>query len=179
MILLGIVGKKGAGKDTVADHLVTRHGYEKRAFAAPIKEVCAILFQIPPGSFEDFYEKERVVPRHGLSPRQMMQKLGTMFREHAPDFWLRHFLTWYDSVSSRRQSRVVVTDIRYQNELDLIKDLGGTILRVVRPEMICVDTHITEQGVDSLTGVDMVIENRGRKEDLWAKVDEALHYTIC
>lgn len=173
MVLLGLVGKKRVGKDTLADYLVSHHHYTKRAFAAPIKEACALLFQVPTSSFEDVCEKERVVARHGMSPRTMMQMVGTdMFRKQVhQDFWLRHFVEWYHHSAKHQTQNVVVTDIRFQNELDLIKELGGTVVRVVRPgQLEDEDTHVSEQGVDSLVGVDMTIENSGTKEDLWANV---------
>lgn len=173
MTLLGIVGTKGVGKDTLGDFLVRHHDFQKRAFAAPIKNACALLFQLPPETFEDPVEKERVVPRHGMSPRQMMQLVGTdMFRQQVhPDFWVRHFVAWYESLS--RSDNIVVTDIRFQNEVDLLKDLGATIIRVTRPGAETLDLHVSEQGVQTLTGVDVTLDNAGSKEDLWRQVDMA------
>jgi len=51
--LIGLVGTKGVGKDTVGDYLVSSSNYIKRSFATPIKEACAILFHLPLEIFED------------------------------------------------------------------------------------------------------------------------------
>ena len=44
MVLIGIIGKKGSGKDTVSDYLVENHLFHKLAFADPIKQVASIMF---------------------------------------------------------------------------------------------------------------------------------------
>ena len=81
-MLIGLVGKKGAGKDSVADYLVTHHGYQKHAFALPIKQACSLMFQVDMAAF-DGENKEVVDPQHGMTPRQMLQKVRTdFFRNH-------------------------------------------------------------------------------------------------
>ena len=81
---MGLLGTKGVGKDTVADYMISHYNFDKRAFASPIKEACAILFQLPIARFES-EGKELCDEKHGLSPRQMMQLVGTdFFRDNAP-----------------------------------------------------------------------------------------------
>ncbi len=178
--LVGLLGTKGVGKDTVGDYLVSRYGYEKRAFATPIKEACAVLFQLPSARFEGD-EKEVCDPEHGLSPREMMQLVGTdFFRDLVRhDFWIRHFQRWY----ANRQTpphRVVVTDLRFQNEVDIIKALGGVVWRVTREDdgqpgrHTLTDHHITERGVAELQGVDDVLANNGSLDELGDKVARLL-----
>ena len=175
MKLVGLLGTKGVGKDTVADYMVSHYNFDKRAFASPIKEACAILFQLPLARFEG-EDKELCDEKHGLSPRQMMQLVGTdFFRDKVrQDFWIDHFKRWY---AARDPSRpVVVTDVRFQNEVDVIKALGGVVVRVTRPHdeqdgrHTMLDTHITEQGVAEVQGVDFTIVNGGSLEELQGKV---------
>lgn len=173
MIIVGFVGTKGVGKDTAADVLVSDHGFVRRKFAQPIKEACAMLFQVPEHHFEG-PEKEVVVEKHGLSPRQMMQMLGTdMFRNMVnPDFWIRHFEQWCFEQSLN--TRVVVTDLRFQNEVDAVKRLGGFIVKIARSagegRHRSTDAHVTETGVAHLDGIDAEIENDGSIEELWKKI---------
>lgn len=179
MKLVGLLGTKGVGKDTVADYMVSRYNVEKRAFASPIKEACAILFQLPIGRFEG--EDKEVCDAHQcLSPRQMMQLVGTdFFRDQVrQDFWIDHFKKWY---AARDPSRpVVVTDVRFQNEVDVIKALGGMVVRITRPHegsgrhTMSDDAHITERGVAELQGVHATIENVGSLEELHGKVNELM-----
>lgn len=174
MLLIGFVGTKGVGKDTAADVLVAKHGFVRRKFAQPIKDVCVTLFQIPECDFEG-PQKETVVDRHGLSPRQMMQMVGTdMFRRmvHA-DFWVRHFEDW--CAAQPPTSRVVVTDLRFQNEIDAVQRLGGRVVSITRSagegRHRTTDTHVTEAGIATLRGIDAELENDGTVYELWHKVE--------
>jgi hypothetical protein len=165
--LIGLVGRRGVGKDTAGDYLVARHGFRKRAFARPIKEACALLFQIDPLAFEDRVLKETPM-KYGLSPRQMAQVVGTdLFRNHvSPTFWLDYFEDWY---KAHRDEAVVVTDVRFQNEVDLIKALGGEVWHIKRQSSLprdAADSHASEAGVDSLVHVSHTIHNDGTPEEL-------------
>lgn len=177
-MLIGLVGTKGVGKDTVGDYLVTKN-YTKRSFATPIKEACAILFLLSPEVFEGD-AKEVCDARHGMSPRQILQLVGTDFFRDKVDanFWVHHFEHWYSVHSS---SHVVVTDLRFQNEVDAIQALGGVVVRITRPQVVgmhgrhtMVDTHITEQGVASLQGVDHEIVNDSTIDHLYRQMDNLL-----
>lgn len=177
MFVIGFDGTKGVGKDTAADILVTKHGFVRRKFAQPIKDVCSILFQVPENHFEG-PEKETVVEKHGMSPRQMMQLVGTdMFRHmvHA-DFWLDHFQNW--CAHQPDNTRVVVTDLRFQNEVDAVKRLGGMVVRIVRSNgtgtgrHLAQDSHVTETGIAHLKGVDAQLNNDEDVSSLWRKVQD-------
>lgn len=183
MIVIGFVGTKGVGKDTAADILVTKLGFVRRKFAQPIKDACSILFQIPESHFEG-PEKEIVVEKHGMSPRQMMQLVGTdMFRHMVnADFWLHHFHDW--CTHQPVNTRVVVTDLRFQNEVDAVKRLGGLVVRIVRSSgtgrHLAKDSHVTETGIAHLTGVDAQLDNDGDIPALWHKVQGlATHYVAA
>lgn len=58
-MILGISGKAGSGKDTVADILCKYYGYKKRSFADPIKEIASLGLSLPLEDFYDHEEKER------------------------------------------------------------------------------------------------------------------------
>lgn len=169
-MLIGLVGKKGVGKDTVADYIVQQHGFVKRAFADPIKEACTIIFQLAPEQLSDRLLKEKVDERFGMSPRKMMQWLGTdvVRQQIRDDFWVQHFMAWYTPGSN-----VVVPDIRFQDELDAVKRLGGIVIRITRPGA-AEDKHISETGVDSLTGVHEVVCNDSSITELWLRCEVAL-----
>lgn len=176
-MLIGIVGRKGVGKDMCADFLCKHMSYVKRAFADPVKEGCLTLFQLDPLQLVGD-NKEVVDERWGMSPRQMMQLLGTdMFRKMvSEDFWIQRFLVWYNESGNEN---VVVPDVRFQNEVDIIKSLGGRIIRLTRPaaenpkacgRFLLQDSHVSETGVDHLEGVDEGIVNDSSESALFMRV---------
>ena len=75
-MIIGLSGKKRVGKDTIADHLVKRHGFIKYSFADPIKDIAKVLFSF---SDEQLYgnDKEKLDERWNIIPRDFYQKFGT------------------------------------------------------------------------------------------------------
>lgn len=176
-MIVGFVGRKGVGKDTAADVLVQNKGYVRRKFAQPIKDICAIAFQVP-SALLDGPEKEILIGKHQLSPRQMMQIVGTdFFRAHIHEnFWIHHFQDWV--ADQPPSTNVVVTDIRFQNELDAVQRLGGIVIKIERSSgegrHQDTDAHVTESGIDNLKNVDVVLQNDGSVQDLWDHVEDAV-----
>jgi len=171
MILIGIAGKKGSGKDTIADYLCEHYHFQKRAFADPLKQICQILFQLSAQQLSDPLLKETVDDRWQLTPRQMFQKIGTdLFRNHYDiSIWLDHFKYWYLEHAS--QSPVVCNDVRFQNECDLIHELGGIVIRVTRNRQEeNQDSHISES-VETLHHIDLEWNNEGSISDLYRTIE--------
>jgi hypothetical protein len=155
--LIGIVGKKGAGKDTTADYIVRRHGFVKRAYASPLKQACKALFSLTDSQLEDPVEKERVDDRWGKTPREVMQWLGTDVVRHSLgcDFWIRH-MGFYRK--DNPDERLVIPDVRFLNEAWWIRENGGILIRVVRPSACSTDTHASEVEQDEIEA-DYTIRN--------------------
>lgn len=127
MVLIGLIGRKQSGKDTFADYLVRTRGFKKHSFAEPVKQICQIMFHLETEQMHDPRLKEKVDERWGLSPRQMMQKVGTdMVRDMlGNDFWVRH-------MDMRAPAgNVIISDVRFRNEAQWVKDRGGVLIRIV------------------------------------------------
>ena len=75
-MIIGIIGKKRVGKDTVADYLVTEYGFEKMALADPMKKAVKEIFLM---TDEQLWgsKKDEVDERYGVSPRRILQVFGT------------------------------------------------------------------------------------------------------
>lgn len=149
MILIGVIGRKNAGKDTLADLLVARRGFKKHALASPLKEACRVLFLLDELQLNDPGQKEMVDDRWGLSPRVMFQKIGTDFARETfgHDFWVRHLEYW---VERETPLRLVVPDVRFPNEAAWIRAHGGLLVRVHSTDPISDDAHISETGIDDI-----------------------------
>jgi len=176
-MLIGLVGKKTCGKDTFANFLVKDYFFHKYAFANPLKDVCKSLFLLSDDQMSNQDEKEKQDTRWKLSPRQMFQLIGTDIVRNQIDqeFWIKHFKLWYES-NSKSYEHIIVTDCRFQNEIDAVKEFGGIIIKIVRDDTF-VDSHISEAGIDNLTNIDKVIFNNNTKQDFYQRICEYLYET--
>lgn len=146
-MIIGITGKKGAGKDTVAD-ILTEYGFVKKSFAQPLKESLRIMFNF---SDEQLYgeKKEEIDSRWNISPRNAMQFFGTdILRKMDEDFWIKHM------EQRLTEKLIVIPDVRFSNEIEVIKKRGGYILGI-RGRGID-DTHESE---NQKLKVDFMIDN--------------------
>ena len=164
-MIVGITGLKRSGKDTLAGCFVER-GWKRYALADPIKEACKVLFDWNSARIEEM--KEVTDERWGISPRRAMQVIGTeVFRRALPDmipgfidgFWIERMRAEY-----LLDCRMVVPDVRFPDEAQAIRDLGGKIIRVYRPGSKR-DPHPSEAMVDSIE-YDHAIANAGDLREL-------------
>lgn len=176
-MIIGLTGKKRSGKDTAASVFVD-NGFIKYRFADPLKDACRSIFLW----YDEHIEgdlKEVIDSRWGISPRQAMQYLGTeVGREalpnHFPTFksvigsgiWIRRFKYWYEKDPTRK---VIIPDVRFLNEAKTIKDLGGKIIKIVRPSETKKDNHISEKEIDLIVS-DYLVFNDGSIENFLSKI---------
>ena len=173
MQVIGIAGLSRSGKDTVAEILEQHYGYKKIAFADPLKEASAVLLGRP---LYQMYEgdREAIMPEWGFSIRHFLQMLGTegmrnLFRD---DFWIHRMGITLDegTMWQRPPSRVVISDVRFENEADFIRGRGGLVVHVTRPEAEKNRmAHASEAGIVK-DAKDYTIANDGSLADLEAAV---------
>lgn len=169
-MLIGFAGARRAGKDLAASHLVNNHGFVQYAFATPLKELCKDLFGL---THDQIHEKEKdlLAPKYGITPRRIMQMMGTdCVRTISPTFWVDAL---EKKLSETAAEKVVVSDVRFQNEVDLIHRRGGHVILISRECCEVCDRHISEQA-QTLHGIDGVIRNEGSVADMCRAVDRAV-----
>jgi hypothetical protein len=162
--LIGLTGKARSGKDTVAGFLPG----QKLAFAAPLKRGLQIMLQLNDEHVNGDL-KEVTLDWLGKSPRQLLQTLGTDWGRNLvhPDLWLLVAKQKIEKYLSMGLD-VVITDVRFDNEADLIRSLGGQVWHIVRPDAQAVNAHASEAGVWFHPGKDYLIYNNGTLEELQA-----------
>lgn len=171
--LIGLTGYAGTGKDTVRAMLEEDHEFVGLAFADPIRQMLTALLAENGISTEWMHEralKEQPIEGLDVSYRHMAQTLGTEWgRNLHPDFWLR--IAGQFIVDQRRQGerQFVISDVRFLNEAQWIKDAGGEVWRIDRPSAEAVRDHESERQVAQIQA-DRVIHNAGTVEDLWCQV---------
>lgn len=192
MMLVGICGMEGSGKDSIANILIQEYGFTRISFASVLKDVVAALFDWERTLLEGLTPESRAwreqvdswwsdnlgIPN--FTPRLALQRIGTdTIRNHFhPNIWLL-------AVERQLQKypRVVISDCRFPNEIGLIQRLGGTIWRVQRGEAPKWVTEYLTHDVNPPANIhptsylwmkcpfDVFIENEGSLEDL--------HHRVC
>lgn len=136
-MLIGFSGKKGSGKSYFSDYLVNNKLFIKLSFASPLKEITKILFNLSDEDVKDPIKKELINPKFNASPRELMQWLGTdIMREEFNKKFNYSGSIWIDSVKDKvktlldNNKDVVIDDVRFQNEVDMIHSLGGIVINL-------------------------------------------------
>jgi hypothetical protein len=172
--MIGIVGRKGSGKDTCGDYLVAKHGYIKQSFANPLKRACKEMFSLSDAQLNDPVLKETPDPRwNGATPRQILQFVGTdLFRNQlsgiipniGEDVHIQAFKIWFQNQPNKK---IVLCDIRFKNEAKFVKENGGILIKVARNCASNNDLHVSEVELESII-CDFYIENNGTFDELYS-----------
>jgi phosphomevalonate kinase len=129
MVLIGISGKIGVGKDYITSNVVIQalknSSYLQLAFADQIKINVMSKKNI---SYDDVYFKKT------QESRQLLQQEGSIGRNEDSDIWIKYFKNWVNVHSKRGIQNIIISDCRYKNEFDYIKQNGGIIIKVVAPD---------------------------------------------
>lgn len=158
-MIIGLTGRKRSGKSTIAQALVHK-GFTEFSFAEPIRTFTKILLGLDHVGLEEAKEKEIEWLDSIVTPRYIMQTLGTEWGRHTihPDIWIR-YLTRRITAPSNLNSDIVISDIRFDNEAIALRELGAKIVRVERPGG-GEDSHSSELGV-ALKYVHFGVMNNG------------------
>lgn len=179
-VLIGLTGKAGTGKDTVGNYIRDTYGFQTLSFAGPLKKGVSALFDIPMETLFSRTEKEQTDPRYNRSPRELLQWLGTdVLRDQVDkDFFVKHMGWRLDRILLEEGGQVVVTDVRFDNEAEVVRAYGGQVWRVdasLRLPQSCLigqaQNHETEKGISSFY-VDKVLDNNGDLTALKRNIDE-------
>lgn len=162
---VAIIGKAGAGKDTVARLLdEVAPGFIMLAFADQMKWFYhAIFTSVPPEP----------------KPRKGYQWFGQMMRSHYADVWVKHLAENYSSIKEWMSNPVIITDVRQPNEYEWCKENGFVIVKVTASGYTRLERminrgdnfkmedlhHETESYIDGFE-YDFLIDNSGTIEDL-------------
>lgn len=154
MKLVGITGKAGAGKDTVAQALV-KIGFVQWMFAMPLKMGICSIFDVTPdqvqGSTPELRAaREKNMPGFNFSLRKAMQTLGTEWgRNLDPEIWVKLAEQQLAKLDALKEPPIgmVISDVRFENEANWVRENGGEVWHIERPGVQSVETHASEAGV--------------------------------
>lgn len=133
MLLIGIAGAAGVGKDTVADYLVDNYNFIKFGFAWPLKAMLHAGLGLDSADYQSGPQKEAVIPHLGFSYRKAAQTLGTEWgRGLRDDLWLQLAQQRIDWIKMNlpKAGGIVCCDLRYENEASLLRGQDGLVLHM-------------------------------------------------
>jgi len=216
--LIGISGKMGSGKDTLSivinyladkfapesiadwEQPVSEFTYVNKKYSEKLKYMVCFLLGCSRSDLEDreFKEKELGEEWDGLTPRKLLQLLGTEAGRHIihPNIWVNALFADFvcddcgqqecptdeedtGQMIHRSFPDWIITDVRFPNEAQAIKDRGGILIRINRPQyldnglVIRKDEHLSETALDDYDEFDYVINNDTNSvQDLVDKVKQ-------
>jgi len=151
--VVGLVGHKRVGKDTAARAL-EEQGFVNLKFAEPLKDMLRVLFKhcgFGPEIIERMIDGDLkeigIAALGGRSPRYLMETLGTD--------WGREMVTddiWVSLTKTKASlaGKAVITDVRFENEVEAVRELGGMLVRIERPSLPKEIGHASTKAIDDL-----------------------------
>lgn len=185
MYKIGICGQANSGKDTLSRLLKDKFSktenisYKNIAFADPIKSMIRLMFPELPEEYltgSSFY-RSKTIPgafKDGqpLTVRQLLIDLGTgLGRSYKESIWIDAFQHAFNQ-SILTHNMIVVSDCRFINEFNKLKELNFYIIKLNRNTNNKIN-HISETDQNSipLHKFDYVLDNNGTLQDLELHVD--------
>lgn len=162
-----------SGKSTVAEYL-TSEGFKVLPFARILKRMVGLLLKDL--GYENHRElvydqKNFRVPELGVTVRHLLQTLGTEWGRACvhPDVWLRCWEVQASALLADGLS-VVVDDVRFTNEAQLVEQLGGEMWLIHRPGAQPGPSHASEGGLDDWNFAQR-LDNNGTVLDLHMSIE--------
>jgi hypothetical protein len=140
-MIIGISGLIGSGKDTIADYLQNIHQFRRESFANSLKDSVSMIFGWDRDMLEGRTRESREWREQQddwwstrlnrvITPRLVLQYWGTEVCRNGfhDDIWISSL----ENKLRKTHDDIVISDVRFPNEIKAIKNAGGTVIRVVR-----------------------------------------------
>ena len=175
IVIVGLCGRAGSGKTSVANHLVRDRGFKRLSFAEPLKRMAMDIWGFSHEQvFGDATVKETIDPRWDITPREAMQKLGQAARDHLSE------TIWIESALNRIEAPgfYVIEDVRYRNEAAALHGIGH-VFRLHCSDSVSTDAgdHPSEKEVDLIPSYHVAAEiYSSREKGLFHLYAEFMHH---
>lgn len=160
---LALGSQARVGKDTFADYVCDKYNCKRFAFAEGIYTIASTI--------QDLLGKSRE-----KDPR-LLQMLGTQLKNiYGENVWVERTLAQIDQhIANNPSADIVITDLRFPNEMEALKSRGFTTIRIHRVNRI-IDrdpTHISEIALENAE-FDYNIFNNGSMDDYYNSIEQVL-----
>jgi len=144
--LIALCGHKGVGKSTYASFLAGKTGHVF-SFATPLKSMLTAVF---PNEYV-LNKKDEKIPYFDVTARYLLQTLGTEWGREMVDqnIWIKLLrVRLIECLTDTVVTPLVVDDLRFDNEAEMIRELGGEVWHLDRRSFTASnDNHVSEQGI--------------------------------
>jgi len=164
MPIIGLIGLKNSGKDTLANSMEFDTPTFRLKFARGIKVILEDFFNLPPRIYENSYLKEVRYPKlNNHSPREIMIQVGSLFRKYNDNIWVDYLTNEVEKIRECHDTEplILITDVRFDNEVKcIVEDLGGILVDIDRKDLYAKEKKIIEiLGVNFLSRLIMRFVN--------------------
>lgn len=191
-MIFGLTGVAQVGKDTAAKALI-ESGYRRVGFADALREMLYALNPLIPTSGVDVDERGEIIPASAVTRlrevvdvfgwegakqskevRELLQRLGTEAGREilGENIWIDTALGEFDYFKT---NKIVVSDVRFDNEAEAIRRRCGVVVKIERPGFAPINNHASDAGI-SAELIDHIVTNDGSIDDLHKQIRSILNY---
>lgn len=133
-MIIGFCGKKGSGKNFYANYLINNYNFKELSFAYPLKESLKLILNLNDSDVNGI-NKDKFNNKYQCYNRELLQWFGTdVFRESFNNRFNYNGSVWVDWIKDiiiKNPDNYVITDVRFQNEIDMLHSFNGKIINIV------------------------------------------------
>lgn len=145
--IIAIIGAKRCGKDTLANYISEKYGYDKIKLADPLKKTVQALFNFTDEQIEED-AKDIIDPNWNITPRKTLQFFGTEIMQYKIQELLpnidRNFIVKSLINKLDPNKNYIISDMRFYHEYQEIIKLNPLIIKITRPNLLATDLHPSE-----------------------------------
>lgn len=174
--VIAITGAKRCGKDTLANYIASKYGYENIKLAQPLKQIVKILFDFTDEQLESDI-KEVVDVNWQITPRKALQFFGTEICQYKIQELLpvdRKFLVKSMINKMNPNKCYVISDMRFYHEYEEIAKLNPLIIKITRPQLAATDSHPSETEYRSIPNHINLVNDK-ETNDLIQQFENSIH----
>jgi hypothetical protein len=179
--IIGLYSPAPQSGKTFTATVLAQKGFMLMSFAEPIKHMAVKFFTFMGYPKDEalklvWTQKEKHIPEIKTTVRRVLQTLGTEWGRDCIDqnIWVDCMMHRIYAYSKRKPGNIVIDDVRFLNEAEIIKKLNGEVWKIVRPVANHDGSHQSEGALDNWNQFDQVIENDGTLHDFRMKIDSLL-----
>ena len=177
-LIIGISGKMGSGKDTVAREIIKtfpNYNFRRVSFGYNVKKIVSILTGLDMRTILSRKIKKVYLEDWGMTVGELFQQVGTNALRDLlnKDTWI---LSLFNNVNNGEN--IIITDVRFINEADSIINRGGYLIRIngdpnkIRDNETRNINHKSETELDTYKKFDIIYNNIPPIENLLKLMSE-------